>query len=83
MEDRAAVDLRLLRPPLQPGEERFVGRLQPMPDLLDLAQVGLAPLGKPGLRQARRDAAAVAYVDSIFRERRDSQFGVGRVLGME
>ena len=46
-----------LRPaPLDPGEQVLVGRLQPMPDQLDLVGLEPAELGDGGLGEPRRDA---------------------------
>ena len=50
--------LRALARTLRPGEQRFIGRRQPVPDLLDVIRRERAELGQRDLGEARRDADA-------------------------
>jgi hypothetical protein len=58
MEDRRRRQRRLAAPALQPGKQALVGRLQPVPECLDLGHVRAAELGQRLLGETGRDADA-------------------------
>ena len=62
---------------VEPGEEFEVGRLERVPDFLDLADVAAVGFGERGAGEPRRDADARRAADQL--QRRPSPRGVERV----
>ena len=76
-EDRRVARIGAGAMPFEPGEEIVVGRLQPVPDLLDRIELDAGPLRQGGLGQPRGDADAQSAGHQL--DQREAPIGVERV----